>query len=179
MAVSPSITSSPTLMPHSIMEPVSIVGDKAGKGTISWLGYDEVVAAGAAAAGAAAAAGGGTTGAAAAAEASPTLKSLKAATSASSSTITHTISPTLMSFDPSGKRIAAMYPSTPTASKATTALSVSTSHNTSPSSNESPTLTSHDLIVPTSIVGERAGSTTTSCAGRRVLDVTDIVRIQF
>merc|ERR1712106_521371 len=118
----------------------------------SWLGYDEVevgAAAGAAAAGA-------TTGAAAAA--SPTLKSLKAATSASFSTTTHTISPTLISFDPSGKNIAAMYPSTPTASNATTALSVSTSHRTSPSSNESPTLTSHDLIVPTSIVGDKAGN---------------------
>ena len=102
--------------------------------------------------------------AAAAAAAGSGLKLANAATSAASSTTTRTGSPTFTSPPPAATRIFATMPSS-VATKSTIALSVSTSHSTVPAENEEPSSTFQEAIVPASIVGERAGKPTTSCAG--------------
>ena len=64
-----------------------------------------------------------------------------------------------ISLVPSSMKILAMYPSS-VASKPMVALSVSMSASKSPSDTLSPTFFCHLLIVPVSMVGERAGRTT-------------------
>ena len=106
-----------------------------------------------AAAGVGSGAGGAAAGAsslAGAAEAS-TLKSLKAGTSSSSSTMTIIGSPTWISPDPASAKILATTPSS-CASKSTVALSVSTLQMTSPAENESPASKFQEPMEPDSIV---------------------------
>lgn len=70
-----------------------------------------------------------------------------------------------ISLVPSSTKILAMYPSSD-ASNPIVALSVSISASRSPSDTLSPTFFCHLLIVPVSIVGDRAGSTTLTWLGK-------------
>lgn len=70
-----------------------------------------------------------------------------------------------ISLVPPSTKILAMYPSSD-ASNPIVALSVSISASRSPSDTLSPTFFCHLLIVPVSIVGDRAGSTTLTWLGK-------------
>mmetsp|Transcript_26589 Transcript_26589/g.45252 ORF Transcript_26589/g.45252 Transcript_26589/m.45252 type:complete len:219 (+) Transcript_26589:26-682(+) len=90
----------------------------------------------------------------------PATKSLNAATSSSSSTVTIIGTPTVTSPAPASTII---FPTTPSscASKSIVALSVSITARESPATNDSPSATFHLDIVPASMVGDRAGIPTT------------------
>jgi hypothetical protein len=97
-----------------------------------------------------------------------TVKFLNAAISASLSAIMATRVPTLTPFDPSGRRILAMYPSS-TDSKSTVALSVSTSARTSPGLTLSPSFFRHLARLPSFMVGDNAGMVSLIWAGSEAM----------
>uniref|UniRef100_A0A8D9A336 Uncharacterized protein n=1 Tax=Cacopsylla melanoneura TaxID=428564 RepID=A0A8D9A336_9HEMI len=92
------------------------------------------------------------------------LKSLNAATSDSFSTIIQTSFPIGTSLEPAGTKILARYPSSGV-SNPMVALSVSISAKRSPSFNLSPSFLAQLIMVPSSMVGERAGSATRLWSG--------------